>query len=64
MKSWSLAKIHDFQTSFEFYTILKPFYLTIFIMIREPNARNLAWLYMVLEMSREHEYHVFTNFTI
>jgi hypothetical protein len=38
----STYKFRDFQTSFEFYIILKPFYLTIFIMIREPNAINLA----------------------
>jgi hypothetical protein len=42
MRSRSLDKFRDFQTSFEFYTILNPFYLTISIMHREPNVRNLA----------------------
>jgi hypothetical protein len=42
MISLVLDKFRDFQTSFEFYTIFKPFYLTIFIMITEPNIGNLA----------------------
>jgi hypothetical protein len=42
MISRVLAKFRDLQTSFEFYIILKPFYLTVFITIIEPNARNLA----------------------
>jgi hypothetical protein len=37
MISWVLDKFRDFQTSFEFYTILNPFY----IMHIEPNVRNL-----------------------
>jgi hypothetical protein len=40
--SWSLDKFRDFQTSFEFYTILNPFYITISIMHIEPNASNLV----------------------
>jgi hypothetical protein len=38
----ALDKIRDFQTSFEFYTILEPFYNTIFIMIREQIVWNLV----------------------
>jgi hypothetical protein len=42
MRSWSLDKFRYFQTSFEFYIILNPLYLTISIMQREPNVRKLA----------------------
>jgi hypothetical protein len=42
MISRALDKFHDLQTLFEFYTILNPFYLTISIMHREPNVKNLA----------------------
>jgi hypothetical protein len=34
----ALDKIRDFLTSFEIYTILKPFCDTIFIIIREQNV--------------------------
>jgi hypothetical protein len=42
MISWALNKFHDFHTSYEFYTILNPLYLMIFIMIRETNTGDLA----------------------
>jgi hypothetical protein len=42
MISCALDNFHDFQTLFEFYTILKPFSITFFVMIRVPNAGNLA----------------------
>ena len=46
MISWPLEKFRNFQTSFEFYTFLKPFYLTIFIMIRGQNDGQLAWFHI------------------
>jgi hypothetical protein len=42
-----------------------PFYHTIFIMIREPNARKFSIISCtVLEMSREHEYHFSNKFAL
>jgi hypothetical protein len=49
---------------FEFYRIFKLFYLTMFIVMRESNVKNLASFHVNgLKDAHEHEYHFFTNFT-
>jgi hypothetical protein len=46
MISLVLDKSRDFQTLFEFYTIFKLFYLTMFVVMRESNVENLASFYV------------------
>jgi hypothetical protein len=47
MISLVLDKSRDFQTLFEFYTIFKLFYLTMFNVMRESNVENLASFHVI-----------------
>jgi hypothetical protein len=47
MISLVLDKTRDFQTLFEFYTIFKLFYLTMFNVMRESNVENLASFHVI-----------------
>jgi hypothetical protein len=59
------SKVVIFKLHLNFIHFL-PFYHTIFIMIRELSAENLASFHVhsLREMSHEHEYHFLNKFTL